>query len=313
LKVRKTYDELAELGGIPPRPLLDFQAENLTDEQREDDDGELCLINLFLDEGAYWERQLRLWKRFMQRRKQDGEPDIRDLDRIDAVAAFVGYLRGHLQRDMLDRAEPWVEQQKWWLDYTAMSSQRFFIENILDSLPAAEALLQQLRNETAEILPEEPEVTSEGLRKEYDIPHLNAWYDIWMQIESAVPEPSSRKRQREDDAQEEEGSSPERLTSDSVDPVPIANSTASPCRKKKKQSSSRGEVELEKPKLERSSEVAANGIGLSNSSSIKETKATKKTRELAQPSQRSRPRAGKKSSGANTTGLRRSARIVTKE
>lgn len=224
--MRSLYDELAELGGIPGRPWVDYRAEGLTDEQRGDDDGEEYIISLYLNEWIYWQEQLRLWKRYMQRRRQDGEPDVRDVDRFDVVAAFVAYLRGHLQRDMQERAEAAISRGGVWLSYSEMAKQRWLIKHILESLPAAEALLRRMRSERGdEAALRETEVTSKGLEKEYNIPGQETWVELWKSYEAGLrrtaPEPQSdsdlRKRCREDNVQEEAARSPKRVALDTAE------------------------------------------------------------------------------------------------
>ncbi|KAK4102576.1 hypothetical protein N658DRAFT_485358 [Parathielavia hyrcaniae] len=117
--------------------LTDHQAEDLTDAQRGDDNGEKTIMHLYVEEWAYWQAQLKLWRRFAKRRGQDGVLDLHDLEPVDVVAAFVTYLREHLQRDMEDRAKPGCEI---WPDYSHMVFHRSFIDDVLEALPPAEAL-----------------------------------------------------------------------------------------------------------------------------------------------------------------------------
>lgn len=53
LRVRKLFDELVELGGIPPRSLVEYRFGDLTDEQRGDDDGEEFMTCRYLDQWWY--------------------------------------------------------------------------------------------------------------------------------------------------------------------------------------------------------------------------------------------------------------------
>jgi hypothetical protein len=208
LKARKVFDEFIELGAVPPRPWVDYQAEDLTDSQRGDDNGEEHIMSLYLKDRWFWRIPLRLWTRFAKRRSQDGESHLGDLDPIDAVAAFTAYLRGHLQRDLEHRVKPGCEI---WGGYTHMTWHRDFIEDIVKVLPAAEAQLRQLRIENGDAnAVKDPGVTSEGLNKEYKIPHRRVWMEIWEQSQESLSDAKWShlpKRQRDDgdeDGEEEE-------------------------------------------------------------------------------------------------------------
>lgn len=208
-EARNFYDELVELGGIPARPWADFTKEDLTPQQRAEWDGDRHLMNLYCTESGFWRHQLKLWKRFMKRRKMDNKPDLGEIDRRETITDFVAYLRGHLKTDVQDRAE-----MAPWLYFTTMSVHRDFLEDILDVLPAAEAVRRELDREAGEdTAPEAPEVTRDGLKKEYSIPERSTWYDLWERLaeqlvrEQSEPEsePKSPPRKRERDEAEEQG------------------------------------------------------------------------------------------------------------
>jgi hypothetical protein len=184
------------------------------------------IMRLYLEDSLYWQTQLKLWRRFTKRRGQDGEPDLRELDPVDAVAAFITYLRGHLQRDMEDRARPGCEIRP---DYSQMVFHRSFIDDLLESLPAAEALRRQLQSERGhETALREPPVTREGLHEEYKLPRDRSWMDFWLHSQNSLgpspktPErqstssrPSKRRGGREADEEDEGGRPPKRIASGS--------------------------------------------------------------------------------------------------
>ncbi|KAL2261007.1 hypothetical protein VTK26DRAFT_4820 [Humicola hyalothermophila] len=197
---RMAYDELIELGGIPARPWVELRREDLRPEQRAEWDGEYHLINLYCAEEGFWRDQLKLWKRFMKRRTMDNRPDIRKVDRLEAVSDFVTYLRGHLQRDLDERAELEVSRKGPWVSPLDMSTHRDFIELVLDTLPAAEAALRELRGQAGgDTGPEASKVTRDGLKKEYKIPDPDSWDELWKRLHENVvwpvpdPEPSPGK------------------------------------------------------------------------------------------------------------------------
>jgi hypothetical protein len=186
-KVHAILDKLNQLGGIPLRPCLDCPAKDLTNDQRRDDNGEEYLMHLYLQELEYWEKQLSLWRRFATRREQDKEPALSQLEPADAVAALVHYLRGHLQRDLQDRAKPGSEI---WPDYSQMVFYRSFIDDVFELLPDFEALLRDLRRGKAPTTtPEEPAVTTETLRQDYKLGHRHAWMDLWMHSRDTLESP----------------------------------------------------------------------------------------------------------------------------
>jgi hypothetical protein len=184
-KIYAIFNELKQLGGIPSRPCLDRRAEHLTDAQRRDDNGEEYLMNLYLQELVYWEKQLRLWRRFAKRREQDKEPGTSQLDPADAVAALIDYLRGHLQRDLQDRDKPGSEI---WPEYGQMVFYRSFINDVLQLLPEFEVLLRELRRggKSPTTAPEEPAVTTETLRQDYKLVHRPGWMDLWMHAQGSL-------------------------------------------------------------------------------------------------------------------------------
>jgi hypothetical protein len=156
-------------------------------------------MNLYRQDSESWQNQLTLWRRFSKRRSQDGEPDLRDLEPAEAVAAFITYLRGHLQRDMQDRTKPGCEI---WSGFGQMVFHSVFIDKILKLLPPITALGRRLRNQESgePAPPREPEVTTKGLRKKYNIPKNPSWMDAWthpqLPLPASEPEPPrSPKRQ----------------------------------------------------------------------------------------------------------------------
>lgn len=163
---------------------------------------------------------MRLWRRFAKRRSQDSEPSLRTLEPMAAVTAFIAYLRGHLQRDMEDRVKPGYEI---WADYSRMEWHREFIENIVEALPLAVALLKQLRRDAGDgDALEAPEVTREGLMEEFNIPHPFIWMDLWNRTQASFSDSELEsllgvKRQRddangdEDDEDEEDARPAKRL------------------------------------------------------------------------------------------------------
>lgn len=207
IKARKPFDELVELGGIPLRPWIDFRAEELTDAQLGDDNVEGWMQLRYMDEERYWQTQMRLWRRFAKRRSQDSESSLQSLEPIAAVTAFITYLRGHLQRDMEERVKPGCEI---WPDYLDMEWHRDFIENIVTTLPLADALLKQLRKDNGDgSAPEVPEVTFEGLMEEYNVPDRVLWFQLWNRIQESLTDSAletlfGHKRQWDDANKDEE-------------------------------------------------------------------------------------------------------------
>ncbi|AEO71635.1 uncharacterized protein THITE_116905 [Thermothielavioides terrestris NRRL 8126] len=212
LEALQLRDELVELGGIPLRPWVEFDAEGLTDEQRGDDNGEWRIMDLYLTEAEARRTELKLWRRFAKRRAMDGEPDFRSVDQVDLLVAFIAYLRGHLQRDMEDRTKPGFEV---WDTYLQFSYYRDVIDDMARVLPLAERRLHILRSERGDPpAVEEVEVTTESLIKEYNLPEAGMWVWMWQYSQEEAeyrmaglspPHPAdSRKRLREDDGDEEE-------------------------------------------------------------------------------------------------------------
>ena len=158
-------------------------------------------MRLYMRDQVYWSTQVKVWARYAKRRKLDCEPDLRGVQPADAVAGFIVYLRGHLHRDLEDRAKPGC---KVWGDYTCMTSHRDLIEDMVESLADAIAFRRRQRSENGEEEGlEDPEVTIERLREEYNIPQRRVWPDLWECNQESVsgPESESRrplKRQRED-------------------------------------------------------------------------------------------------------------------
>lgn len=231
-KARRPFDEVIELGGIPLRPWTDYRAEELTEAQLSDDNGEKHIMCLYMDDYQYWQAHLGLWRRFAKRRTLDGEPDLRDLEPVDAMAAFTAYMRGHLQRDMQDRAKPGCEI---WSFYASMTAHRHMIEDIVALLPPAEALLRQLREDKGvDDALTDFEVTSEGLRKEYNIPPSRLWMNLWFDTQDSLSaaelessHPSKRPIDEVDEEGEEDARTSKRAASDSkpsaetICPIPL--------------------------------------------------------------------------------------------
>ncbi len=184
------FDELIGVGGIPLRPWTDSRVEDLTDAQRANDDGEEHLIEFYFQEETYWLSQMKLWKRFAKRRGIDGQPDLRSLTPIDAVTAFIAYMRLHLEMDLKDRDIPGCQR---WPNSNAHSHQRWFIFSIVELLPAVEGLLRRLRAEAGdETAMDGPEVTVEDIKKEYNIPPpgmLSMYLWEHRQASAPLPEP----------------------------------------------------------------------------------------------------------------------------
>lgn len=228
---------------MPLRPWVEYRAEDLPEWKRGDSDKEEeHLMRLYMRDQVYWSSQVKIWARYAKRRKLDCEPDLRDVEPVDAVAAFIVYLKGHLQRDSEDRARPGREV---WGDYTCMTSHRDLMEDMVETLAEAVAVLRRLRSERGEENgPDDLAVTVEGLRKEYNIPRRQIWPDLWERNQVSVPAPELEslrplKRQR-NDAEEEnkEESLPELLESNSD---PELESLHSPHHINKKQQSSKPE------------------------------------------------------------------------
>jgi len=100
-------DELVELGGVPLRPWVEYRGEAPPERKRHDSDEEAeHLMRLYMRDQVYWSTQVKVWARYAKRRKLDCEPDLRGVQPADAVAGFIVYLRGHLHRDLEDRAKP---------------------------------------------------------------------------------------------------------------------------------------------------------------------------------------------------------------
>ncbi len=185
MQARQAFDELVEVGGVPMRPWADCHHEDLTEAQRGDDDGERHIANFYYQELYYWEDQMKLWRRFGKRRAMDDLPSLRDLSPIDAVAAFITYLRGHLEMDLENRAKPGCEV---WHAFGSMSQHRSFIHKVVAMLPAFENQHRRLRAEAGdETAMDDPELTVEGLKEEYNIPGWHIPNDsLWIHRQSSV-------------------------------------------------------------------------------------------------------------------------------
>ena len=182
------FDELIGVGGIPLRPWTDSRPEDLTDAQRANDHGEEHLIEFYFQEKHYWNSQMKLWRRFAKRRGMDGQPDLKSLAPIDAVSAFIAYMRLHLEMDLEDRDRPGCER---WNSVGALSDQRWFISSIVELLPGVDRLLKQLRAEAGdETALDGPEVTTEDLEKEYNIPPDRMMSEsLWHHRQASAPCP----------------------------------------------------------------------------------------------------------------------------
>ncbi|KAJ4307106.1 hypothetical protein N0V88_000483 [Collariella sp. IMI 366227] len=129
----------------------------------------------------------------------DDEPDVRELESADAVAAFIAHLRDQLRKDMEDRAK---HSWQTWLDNDQMTMHRIFI---YVTLPGVEALLKTLRGEQGgRSVEEEKEsaVTTEGLKREYDVPDSGNWERLYCRsldlLEALENEAPDRKRRGHD-------------------------------------------------------------------------------------------------------------------
>lgn len=201
-------------------------------------------MRLYMRDQVYWGGQVKIWTRYAKRRKLDCEPDLRDAEPVAALAAFTVYLKGHLQRDSKDRARPGREV---WGDYTCMMSHRDLMEDMVETLAEAVAVLRRLRSERGEengldILA----VTVEELRKEYNIPRRQVWPDLWERNQASLPAPELEslrplKRQRSD--AEGENNEPEESPSELLESnsTPELENLHSPRHKKQKQQSPKPE------------------------------------------------------------------------
>ncbi|KAK3899718.1 hypothetical protein C8A05DRAFT_36646 [Staphylotrichum tortipilum] len=230
IQARNAFDELIEVGGVPMRPWADCRPGDLADHLRGGDDGAQHIDDFYYRELFFWEDQLALWKRFGKRRALDGLPPLRDLSPIDAVAAFVAYLRGHLEMDMQNRTKPGRER---WDHISQISTQRSLILRVLNLLPSVDAFLRRLRKEAGdETALDGPAATTRQLRREYKVPPGHISDDtLWLHRQSSLPpygsEPSwSPKRLRmgpvdsEDEAEEEEEEWPSKRALTSPKPGP---------------------------------------------------------------------------------------------
>jgi hypothetical protein len=326
LKARELFDELVGLGGIPLRPWADHRVEHLSDAERGDDNGDKHIMRLYLEDSLYWQTQLKLWRRFTKRRGQDGEPDLRDLDPVDAVAAFITYLRGHLQRDMEDRARPGCEI---WPDYSQMVFHRSFINDVLETLPAAEALRRQLQSERGhEAAFGEPPVTREGLHEEYKLPRDRSWMDFWLHSQNSLgpsqnlleprsTPPRSSKRGRGEAVEEDEGGRPPKRialgSKPSVESSELARSTSATRRTKQTPAKQITKEKTKRAKHKPSKSSAPEAIGNTPDQPPRATRARAPKRKTTQPADHSRRRSarvGEQGSITDAAGPRRSARIA---
>lgn len=213
---RKDYDELIETGGFPLQPWVELTTADCTVEQLGDDDGERHLIGEYIRQGGIWHVQLDAWRLFLNSRETDGERDIGDMDRIDVLDAFVTYLRGQLKRDLEERTEPIYELP--WKNVSTFAHQRVFIHDVAVNLPKAERLLWRMRCERQkekwsreggragtdpeDVLPPEPEVTTESLVRDFKIPGELEGAELWRRLEEESIQRDLATREQERLAEE---------------------------------------------------------------------------------------------------------------
>ncbi|EAQ83919.1 predicted protein [Chaetomium globosum CBS 148.51] len=137
-----------------------------------------------------------------------------------AVTAFIATCEVTAEGIWRNRVKPGYEI---WADYSRMEVHREFIENIVEALPLAVALLKQLRRDAGDgDALEAPEVTREGLMEEFNIPHPFIWMDLWNRTQASFSDSELEsllgvKRQRddangdEDDEDEEDARPAKRL------------------------------------------------------------------------------------------------------
>jgi hypothetical protein len=327
LKARELFDGLVGLGGIPLRPWIDYRVEDLSDAERGDANGDKHIMRLYLEDSLYWQTQLKLWRRFAKRRGQGGEPDLRDLDPVGAVAASITYLRGHLQRDMEDRARPGCEI---WPDYSPMVFHRSFIDDVLESLPAAEALRSQLESKRGHgAALREPPVTREELHEEYKLPRGRSWMDLWLHSQKSLgpsqnspelgqstpPRPSKRRRGEIND-EDERGRSPKRVVSDSkpiLESSELTRSTRVTGRRKQSPAKQITKKKTKWDKRKPSNSSAPEAIGNAPNQPSRATRARAPKRKTTAPAEGSQGRSARvteQGSVIDAAGRRRSARIA---